>query len=151
MNSKEVKSLNIPLTVPHVWVPLVIGLLALIVGNWMAGTKSLLLRLLGIVVALGGVNLMFAPFPNRVISAGVKLIVVIIVFVAMAAQLARSGWKADKSATITGAVLTLLGVLALYVQLQSYLTVPTGNLQQVIASGFESISRILGLAGKSVS
>jgi hypothetical protein len=142
--------MDIPLTVPHVWIPLFVGVLALLAGNAMVGAKSLVLRLLGIVVALGGVNLMFAPFPNRIIPAGVKLIVVIIVFIGLSAQLARSGWKTNRATTIAGGVLTLIGVLALYMQLQSYITVPTGNVQQVIADGFASISRILNLAGKSV-
>lgn len=143
--------MDIPFAVPAVWVPLVIGLLVFGVGSALVGrTKSLILRLLGLVLAVGGVSLALTPIPNDWISPGIKFVVVIVVFIGLSAEIAKSGWKANRGAAITGGVLTVLGVLALIVQIKSYVSVPTGSLQQAISEGFGSISRILSLAGKQV-
>jgi hypothetical protein len=142
--------MDIPFTVPQVWVPLAVGLLVLGLGSWLVSTKNLLVRLLGLVLALGGVSLALTPLPNDWISPGIKFVIVIVVFIGLSAEIAKSGWKSSRGATITGGVLTLIGVLALIVQIKSYVSVPTGSLQQAVSEGFGSLSRILSLAGKQM-
>lgn len=142
--------MDIPFTIPQSLWPLFIGLITLGFGAWLVSMKSLLIRLLGLVIALGGVSLMLTPFPNSWIAPGVKFIVVILVFIALSAEIARSSWKTGKAAKLTGSVLALLGVLALIVQVQSYFSVPTSSLQQIITEGFGNLSRIFNLAGKQL-
>ena len=142
--------MDIPFTIPQSLWPLFIGLIALGVGAWLVSLKSLLVRLLGLVIALGGVSFLLTPIPNSWVSPGVKFIVVILVFIALSAEIARSKWKTDRAAKLTGAVLAVLGVLALIVQVMSYFSVPTGSLQQVITTGFDNLSRIFNLAGKQL-
>lgn len=143
--------MDIPFTIPQSLWPLFIGLIALGIGATMVSrVKSLLIRLLGLVVALGGASILLTPIPNSWVSSGIKFIVVILVFIALSAEIARSNWNSARAAKLTGAVLVLLGVLALIVQVRSYISVPTGSLQEIIQAGFDNLSRIFNLAGKQL-
>ena len=91
---------------------------------------------------------MLTVAPNSWVAPGVKFIVLILVYVVLSAGIASTGWNTSAAATLIGSALTIVGVLALLVQLDSFLSVPDGSLQQVIADGFETLSRIFGLAEK---
>ncbi len=138
-------------TVPQSLVPLFVGLVFLGVGGWLVGTKNLFVRLLGLVIAVGAMSVFLTPFPSDWISTSVKGIIVILVFIGFSAEgIASTDWNTSPSAKLTGVVLTLIGVLALIVQVKSYYSLPTGSLQQVINEGFDSLSRIFNLAGKQL-
>lgn len=135
--------MDINFTIPESLWPLILGLVVLGVGGLMVKASNLLLKLLGLVVSLAGVTLLLTPIPSDWVSEYVKFGIVILVFIALSAAIARSGGKSDKAVTVTGAVLVFIGVLAFI----SYFTVPSGMWSNVIEDGFAALSRIFGLAG----
>lgn len=139
-----------PFVLPQLLVPLFIGAIVLLLGVWLISLKNLIVRLVGLVIALGGASFMLTAIPNGWVPPGIKFIVVILVYITLSVDLARTGWKTSKAATLIGSILGLLGVLALVVQIDSFFSVPTGALQQAIEDGFETLSRIFGLAEETL-
>ncbi len=139
-----------PFVLPQALLPLFVGGVVLLLGVWLVSLKNIIVRLIGLIIALGGVSSMLTALPNSWVSPGIKFIVVIIVYIVLSADLARTGWKTSKAATLIGSILGVLGILALIVQIDSFFSVPTGALQQAIQDGFETLSRIFGLAEETL-
>jgi hypothetical protein len=128
-------------------IQILVGLIALGGGLALVKSKALLLKLLGLLFAVGGAAVLLEPVPMPVstaASANLKFFLVTIVFVASAILMVRTG--PGTAAKATGVVLAFLGVLALFVQFGSLVSVPGGLFGDIIQAAFDSISRIFAQA-----
>lgn len=142
--------MDFQMDIPPELVPLFIGAIALVVGTFLVDTANLVVKLIGLVVSLGGVSFMLVAIPNGWVSSGIKTIIVILVFIGLSAKLARTGWSKSRAATIIGAIFTLLGVLALISQLSDYGSLPDGTVQDLIEEGLNALSRIFKLSSETI-
>ena len=131
---------------PTIW--RIIGALTVFaIGVFMVKAKSLIIKLIGLVVGTGGAAVGFAVGLPREWDS-VNFLVVTIVFVLLAVMIARTAARDDMAAIVVGIVLALLGAVALVAQLTGI--VPNGLIGDIVNQGLDAIRRILNLAGSEL-
>lgn len=125
---------------------MVIGGVALIVGAAFVKKKSVALGLLGVFLLVGGATFVLAPLHASFLTAGVKLIIITVLFTAGAVGMLKYGGDSSRIAAI---VLLIVGVAALLFELGN-VVFPANALQNFLESAFRSISQIFGQAQSQI-
>lgn len=134
-------------------VQMIVGLIALAVGLGLVKTNSLALKIVGLIVAVGGTVVLLEPVPVPFVSTAtalnLKFLIVTVVFAAASILIARTG--PGNGAKLTGALLAFLGFLALFVQIGSLFVIPGGVFGDIIESSFDAISKIFAQANSQLN
>ena len=135
-------------------VQMIVGVVFLAGGVTIAEkVKSLPIKILGLVLAVGGTAVLLEPIPrgffNSSTASNLKFFVVTAVFVACGVLVART--SDGSGAKLIGVLLAFFGALALFVQLGSLMYIPGGMFGDVIQAALDSISRIFAQANTQLN
>lgn len=140
--------MDIDFTLPSPMMTLLLGLAAFAVGLAIVKRpRSFWIHLLGLLLLLGGASFMLSVTPDNVIPPAFGFMLLTLVFIYGSYRMARSGDKTGGVTGLIGWILTILGIIALFVQIGDYVFLPTSSVWDLLVAGWNSALHILGVAG----